>query len=328
MRFWLVAGACVGAFALFAFFNNTSLFASPPRGSPFLLAHRGISQTFPAQGVKNDTCTARLIYPPTNPYLENTIASMQASFRAGADIVEFDVHPTTDGQFAVFHDWTLDCRTDGHGVTRTHSMAELKALDIGYGYTADGGKTFPFRGKGVGLMPTLAEVLQAFPGRRFLINVKSNDLAEGEQLAAWLSHLSPARRGLLMVYGGARPIAFIRARVNGVRTMAPRGGTSSLVGCLWRYAALGWSGYVPEACRRSIIIIPLNYAPWLWGWPTRFLMRMNAAGSLVVVAGPDYGGGAFGGVDSAEDLAALPAHYSGGIWTNEIERIAPLLHKR
>ena len=36
---------------------------------------------------------------------------MRAAFAAGADIVEFDVHPTSDGQFAVFHDWTLDCRT-------------------------------------------------------------------------------------------------------------------------------------------------------------------------------------------------------------------------
>src|SRR6185295_11234351 len=107
MRPWQVAGVCVGvgAFALFIFLNNTSLLAPAPTGKPFLLAHRGISQTFPTQDVKNDTCTARLIYPPTNPYLENTMASMRASFRAGADIVEFDVHPTTDGQFAVFHDW-------------------------------------------------------------------------------------------------------------------------------------------------------------------------------------------------------------------------------
>ncbi len=27
-------------------------------------------------------------------------------------------------------------------------MSELKTLDIGYGYTADGGKSFPFRGQG------------------------------------------------------------------------------------------------------------------------------------------------------------------------------------
>jgi glycerophosphoryl diester phosphodiesterase len=74
---------------------------------------------------------------------------MRAAFNKGADMVEFDVQPTTDGQFAVFHDWTLNCRTNGAGVTRDHTMKELKALDVGYGYTADGGKTYPFRGKGV-----------------------------------------------------------------------------------------------------------------------------------------------------------------------------------
>lgn len=92
--------------------------------------------------------------------------------------MEFDVHPTKDGQFAVFHDWTLECRTDVEGVTRDHTMEELKQLDIGYGYTADGGKTYPFRGKGVGLMPTLDEVLVAFPKQSFLIHIKSDDPLE------------------------------------------------------------------------------------------------------------------------------------------------------
>jgi glycerophosphoryl diester phosphodiesterase len=51
------------------------------------------------------------------------------------------------------------------------SAAAWRAIDIGHGYTADGGATFPFRGKGVGLMPSLSEMLAAFPGRAFLINV-------------------------------------------------------------------------------------------------------------------------------------------------------------
>ena len=66
-------------------------------------------------------------------------------------------------------------------------MAELRPLDVGYGYTADGGQTFPFRGKGVGLMPSLSEVLAAFPDQRLLINVKSHDRSEGEKLAAVLA---------------------------------------------------------------------------------------------------------------------------------------------
>ena len=106
----------------FIFFNNSNLFAPELFGKPILLAHRGIAQRFETAGVTNDTCTASRMLPPVHGHLENTIASMRASFEAGADIVEFDVHPTTDGQFAVFHDWTLDCRSDGHGVTREHSL--------------------------------------------------------------------------------------------------------------------------------------------------------------------------------------------------------------
>ena len=30
-------------------------------------------------------------------------------------------------------------------------LEELQRLDVGYGYTSDGGETFPFRGSGVGL---------------------------------------------------------------------------------------------------------------------------------------------------------------------------------
>ena len=116
-----------------------------------LLAHRGLAQTFTREDLERDTCTATRINPPEHAFIENTLPSMEAAFAAGADVVEFDVHPTTDGQFAVFHDWTLDCRTEGNGKTRDHAMADLKRLDVGYGYTADGGKTFPLRGKGVGL---------------------------------------------------------------------------------------------------------------------------------------------------------------------------------
>lgn len=148
--------ALLAALALAALLNASfwSIYKAPAT----LLAHRGLAQAFHRDGLTNETYTAERIYQPEHPYLENTIASMQAAFAAGADIVEFDVHPTTDGHFAVIHDWRLECRrTNGTGVTREHTLAELKELDIGYGYTADGGKTFPFRGKNVGLMPSLDE---------------------------------------------------------------------------------------------------------------------------------------------------------------------------
>jgi hypothetical protein len=51
---------------------------------------------------------------------------------------------------------------------------------------ADGGKTFPFRGKGIGVMPSLDEVLQAFPDRSFQADVTK---AIGPQLRG------PIKRG-------------------------------------------------------------------------------------------------------------------------------------
>src|SRR5262245_60225948 len=126
-RFLKRTALVIALFALFCFVNNTTLLSRPQPGRPPLLAHRGLAQTYDLAGVAKDTCTASRIHPPEHPYLENTLASMEAAFGAGADIVELDIHPTNDGQFAVFHDWTLDCRTEGTGVTRAHTMAELKA---------------------------------------------------------------------------------------------------------------------------------------------------------------------------------------------------------
>jgi glycerophosphoryl diester phosphodiesterase len=313
--------AIVVLFAVVAFVLNTKLFALAMTGKPTLLAHRGVAQTFPPDGIENDTCTASRIRPPEHEFLENTIPSMQAAFAAGADIVEFDVHPTTDGQFAVFHDWTVDCRTNGRGVTREKSLSELKTLDIGYGYTADGGATFPFRGKGVGLMPSLDEVLAAFPDKRLLVHVKSRDAEEGRKLAARLSQLSADKRALLTVYGHDTPLAAVRETLPDMRVM----GRGTLMRCLGRYIGLGWSSYVPAACRNTMLLVPSNYAWVLWGWPNRFLARMRDAGTEVYLLGP-YGGGEFTtGIDTAVDVGQLPEGYNGGIWTNRIQAIAPLV---
>lgn len=305
------------------YLGNTSPGGPVGTGQATLLAHRGVAQRFDERDLRNDTCTAARMLPPVHAYLENTLPSIRAGFAAGADLVEIDVHPTTDGQFAVFHDWTLDCRTDGQGVTRTHTMAHLKTLDVGYGYTADGGRTFPFRGRGLGLIPSLDEVLAAFPGQRFVINVKSRDPGEGRQLAARLQRLPPAWRQGLVVYGGDEPVAEVRRLLPDVRTAS----RASLKACLSRYIALGWTGYVPQACRRSMVLVPVNVAPWLWGWPQRFLRRMAGQGSEVFVAGP-YGGGFTTGIDTAADLQRLPPGYAGGIWTNEIEWLARAMESK
>ncbi|UVI28411.1 glycerophosphodiester phosphodiesterase family protein [Paenibacillus spongiae] len=304
---------------VFIYLNNSSLLTKPRGGEPLLLAHRGLAQTFTMEGITNDTCTAERIYEPEHPYLENTIPSMQAAFQAGADIVELDIKPTKDGQFAVFHDWTLDCRTNVTGKTIDYTMAELKNIDIGYGYTADNGQTYPFRGKGIGLMPALDEVLAHLPEQSFLIHIKSNDSGEGEQLAQFLSRLPEERLKQLAVYGGDEPIAALQSELPGIRVMS----MATMKSCLIPYLAGGWTGYVPAACHNTELHIPEKIAPLLWGWPDRFLNRMEKAGTHVIVVGGD-GSDFSSGFDTPEDIERLPDDYTGGIWTNRIDRIAPL----
>ncbi|PWW25445.1 glycerophosphoryl diester phosphodiesterase [Cytobacillus oceanisediminis] len=304
--------------AVFMFANNSSLFTKEREEKPLLMAHRGMAQTFNMEGITGDTCTAERIYEPEHPFIENTIPSMEAAFEAGANVVELDIQLTKDGQFAVFHDWTLECRTDGQGVVREHTMEELKQLDIGYGYTADKGKTFPFRGKGTRLMPSLDDVMEHFPEGNFLIHIKSNDPSEGKQLAEYLSKFPESRLQEITVYGGDEPIAALKEKMPGMRVMSK----ATLKSCLLPYLAAGWTGYIPNSCEETQLHVPEAYAKWMWGWPNKFLNRMDKAGTNVIVVAGD--GGWSEGFDKPADLGRLPAGYSGGIWTNRIDLIAPL----
>ena len=318
LRKWIKRLAVLVAIAAVAIWlSNSSWLAGPGKARAYLVAHRGLAQDFVREGLTGETCTAARMVDTDHTYLENTLVSIEAAFGMGADVVEFDVHPTTDGRFAVFHDWTLDCRTEGSGVTRQQSLEYLQQLDIGYGYTADGGKTFPFRGKGVGMMPSLEEVLDAFPDRDFVIDMKGSEAASGELMARRLAVLQPGRSGKIWLTGGprsVRPVVAVHPELGAVTR-------PQLKRCLSRYIALGWSGHVPAACRDSMLTIPANVAPWLWGWPHRFVRRMDAAGSQVVLLG-DYGGEGFStGFDDPSGVGELPEGV--GVWTDRLEHVGP-----
>jgi glycerophosphoryl diester phosphodiesterase len=173
------------------------------------------------------------------------------------------------------------------------------------------------------MMPTLGEVLEAFPQQRLLINVKSRDPSEGEKLADVLSKLPTERSAQIMVYGGDEPVDVVRRRLPDIKTIS----RATIKNCLLGYIGYGWSGVVPRACHAAMVMLPINVAPWMWGWPDRFLNRMKAANSEVFVLGPYRGGEFSTGIDTPEQFARLPQNYPGGIWTNEIEAIAPLAGK-
>ena len=90
----------------------------------------------------------------------------------GIDVVETDIHITKDGVLVIWHDPTLERNTDGKGRVEDHTLEELRRYDAGYTFTKDGGRTYPFRGKGITIC-TLVEALEACPDQRFNIDLKT-----------------------------------------------------------------------------------------------------------------------------------------------------------
>lgn len=286
-----------------------------------IMAHRGVHQTYPSEGLQNDTCTASRIQLPTHAFLENTLASTREAIRLGADTIEIDIHPTTDGEFAVFHDWTLECRTEATGPVRDQPMSRLRTLDVGYGYTADGGQTFPFRGRGVGLMPTLNEMLDAFPEARFQINIKSNNPHEANLLHAYLA-ARPGVDARLSYFAGDRPAARLRE----LRPEARIATKAGVKACVKTWLMIGWRGGMPATCRNTVLTVPANLGWMLWGWPNGFVDRMERANTEVWLAGrADLKAGRIERLDTVESLDAIPDGWRGGVDTDRIEVVGPVL---
>lgn len=105
---------------------------------PRVIAHRGDSHNYP----------------------ENTLPAFRSAVEMGIDVVETDIHITKDGVLVIWHDPTLERNTDGNGRVEDHTLEELRRYDAGYTFTKDGGRTYPFRGKGITIC-TLAEALEA-----------------------------------------------------------------------------------------------------------------------------------------------------------------------
>ncbi len=121
---------------------------------PLVIAHRGGAGLWP----------------------ENTLYAFEHAVKLGVDVLEMDVQSTKDGELVVIHDETVDRTTNGTGRVEELTLAEIQNLDAGYTWTPDDGATYPFRGQGLRI-PTLAEVLAAFPEVRMNIEIKQRPVA-------------------------------------------------------------------------------------------------------------------------------------------------------
>jgi glycerophosphoryl diester phosphodiesterase len=64
---------------------------------------------------------------------ENTMRSFRSAIALGCDLIECDVHLSSDGRLVVIHDHTLDRTTNGTGLVHERTASELRKLDAGDG---------------------------------------------------------------------------------------------------------------------------------------------------------------------------------------------------
>ncbi len=322
MSKWKITGITVAVFTVVLSLLNASWLAPTPPGKLLLIAHRGVAQQFSREGLGRQDCTATRIRKPEHNYIENTVPSIQRAYFLRADVVEVDVQQTKDGQMVAFHDATLECRTNGEGRVRDHTLAELKALDAGYGYTADGGKIFPLRGR-IGAIPTVEEILRAVPKQRLLFHFKTRYPGDADALAAAFARAGAPIDDKISFYGPKRVL-------DRMRRHAPKSwmfDTRDMKRCSMDYLKWGWSGFTPESCRDATLMVPLNYQWAIWGWPNRFLSRMAGVDAKVIQMGELENFDAPVGIERPEQLGEVPRSFRGYLWVEDIYAVGRSLQR-
>lgn len=301
---------------------NASWIAPAPKGKPRMVADRGLYHQYDRAAVKPGDCTATHIAPVESYVLENSGAAIYNAYQAKAAVVALDIAGTRDGQQVVWHDATLDCRSNGKGRPEERTFAELKALDIGHGYTPDNGATWPLRGKGIGMIATATEAMQTAGTRALIWRFRSDDPAEADRLAA---ALKAAGRDVLDTGDGftgpARPVARIRQLIPKAWAWTRQEAEA----CTGDYRLYGWTGILPASCRNGTMLVPLSGQFTLWGWPNRLIDRMAGANARIIVHGPGEEDGVPRGLTQPEQLGEIPGSFNGYIWVEDIGVVGPAL---
>ena len=215
---------------------------------------------------------------------ENTIEAMRLAFSYGADAVEFDLRLSADGEVVVFHDPTVDRTTDGSGFVAAKTIAELRELNAGARFMAgvvedrppppktnSKGELFPEYGTATPFprvsIPLFREVLEEFPDRHLLIEIK--DPAAALPARRLLEKFSAQNRCLVDSYSDAALEVF---RGSGIPVGAGKEGVVTLLKSffLMRQHQLEYDG----------MCIPTNFRRW--PLPVGLLRRIaHSAGKIV-----------------------------------------------
>ncbi len=62
---------------------------------------------------------------------QNTLKAFRSAIDIGADMIETDIHTTSDGELVLIHDHDVKVTTDGEGLVRNMTFKEVRALNAG-----------------------------------------------------------------------------------------------------------------------------------------------------------------------------------------------------
>ena len=166
------------------------------------------------------------------------------------------MHATADGVVVVLHDETLERTTDGTGSVRALPLAAVERLDAGFRFRAPDG-TYPYRDRGL-RVPTLAALLEAFPGVPLNIELKQQEPAIEAAVLATLDRFA-ARERTLLAAEDAAIMTRIRAAASEVVTSFSAAEVADFVyrlrdGRLGDYRPPGVALQVPPAFRDTVIV--------------------------------------------------------------------------
>ncbi len=182
---------------------------------------------------------------------ENTLFTFRKAVDLGVDVLEMDVRTTQDGHLVILHDKSVARTTNAGGEVAAYTLAELKKLDAGYRWSPDSGRTFPLRGRGIAI-PTLAEVLAAFPRTRINLEIKDPRSLAIQTLCRRIQAYDKMQTVMVAAFNGGTLKKF--------RAECPRAATSAgLVEAILFYALQKLyleSAFSPDALALQV---PLNY---------------------------------------------------------------------
>ena len=155
---------------------------------------------------------------------------------------------------------------------------------------------------------------------RLFFNFKSKDPKDADALVAAFGRAGVEIDGKFAFYGHPRVTGRMKQLAPGAWTF----GKEEIKTCLTDYVKLGWTSIIPESCHNTTVTVPLNYQWAIWGWPKRFLARMDSVGTKVILMGP-YEDGQIAGLERPEQLGKVPRDFRGYLWIEDFYNVGRAL---